>query len=354
MTFLPRVNSQSVDTGRLRMHYLSTGSVGSEPVVMIHGNLATSRFFEHIMTDAPDRYRIIAPDMRNFGDTESIPLDATRGLHDWADDTVSLVEALEIEDPVHLVGWSTGGAAIAAYAIDRPSQVSSLTFIDPVSPYGFGGTKDAAGTQINDDFAGTGAGAGNPDFDRLITEGDRTGDSDMSPRNIMNGFYWSPEHRESSEREDVLVDEILKSVVGSGGHPGDVTGSDIWPTFAPGVFGVLNGLSGKYCNWSAITDIDPKPPVLWTHGTADLVVSNVSMWDMGTLGQMGLIPGWPGEGEFPPQPMVDQIASVLAAYAGNGGSVQTEMMEGSGHGPHIDAADRWRELFFDFLAGAKG
>ena len=40
--------------------------------------------------------------------------------------------------PSHLAGWSTGGAAIAAYALDRP--VASLTFIDPVSPYGYGGT----------------------------------------------------------------------------------------------------------------------------------------------------------------------------------------------------------------------
>ncbi|MFV1961699.1 MAG: alpha/beta fold hydrolase [Acidimicrobiia bacterium] len=105
------------------------------------------------MTAAPDRYRIIAPDMRNFGDTQSIPLDATRGLLDWADYTFSLVETLGIEDPVHLVGWSTGGAAIASYAIDRSSMVASLTFIGPVSPYGFGGTKDVAGTPISDDFA---------------------------------------------------------------------------------------------------------------------------------------------------------------------------------------------------------
>lgn len=350
MSFLPGVSSHNVDTGRLRMHYLSAGPDDGEPIVMIHGNLATGRFFEHIMTAAPDRYRIIAPDMRNFGDTQSVPLDATRGIRDWTDDTVSLVETLGIQDAVHLVGWSTGGAAIAAYAIDHPSEVSSLTFVDPVSPYGFGGTKDAVGTPINDDFAGTGAGAGNPDFNQRIADRDRTGDSDMSPRNVMNSFYWSRKHREPKEREDILVDEILKTVVGDDGHPGDVVGSGNWPTFGPGVHGVLNGLSGKYCNWVAITDIDPKPPVLWTHGTADLVVSNGSLWDLGTLGQMGLVPGWPGKDVFPPQPMVDQIAAVFATYANNGGSVQTEMMGGSGHGPLFDAAERWSELFFGFLA----
>jgi len=159
MALLPGVRSHDVDTDRLRMHYLSSGPDDGEPIVMIHGNLATGRFFEHVMTAAPDRYRIIAPDMRNFGDTESVPLDATRGVRDWADDTFSLVETLGIEAPVHLAGWSTGGFAIAAYAFDRPAMVASLTFIDPVSPYGFGGTKDIAGTKTSDDFAGSGAGS---------------------------------------------------------------------------------------------------------------------------------------------------------------------------------------------------
>ena len=107
------------------------------PVLLVQGNLSTGRFFESLMSGAPDRYRLIAPDMRGFGRTERAPIDATRGLADWADDLHALVRALAIERPVHLAGWSTGGAAVAAYAQDRP--VASVTLIDPVSPYGFGG-----------------------------------------------------------------------------------------------------------------------------------------------------------------------------------------------------------------------
>ena len=50
---------------------------------------------------------MIAPDMRCFGDSEPAPLDATRGLADWADDMFALVRALGIDEPPHLVGWST-------------------------------------------------------------------------------------------------------------------------------------------------------------------------------------------------------------------------------------------------------
>src|SRR4051812_22276616 len=54
-----------------------------EPVVLVHGNLSTGRFWQRVMTRLPDRYRVLAPDMRGFGDTDDVPLDATRGLADW-------------------------------------------------------------------------------------------------------------------------------------------------------------------------------------------------------------------------------------------------------------------------------
>ncbi|MGB8360428.1 MAG: alpha/beta hydrolase [Acidimicrobiia bacterium] len=341
--------SKYQDTDRLRVHYVESGPADGIPVVMIHGNLATGRFYEHIMEAAPDGYRFVAPDMRGFGDTEQVPIDATRGVRDWSDDARSLVGALGLPGPVHLVGWSTGGAAIACYAIDHPHEVASLTFIDPVSPYGFGGTKGPDGTPTFDDFAGSGGGTGAPEFAERIANNDRSDESQMSPRNVMNSSYWSPEHREPKEREDLLVDEVLKSVTGEDGYPGDMTPSENWPGIAPGTRGILNALSGKYCNWSDIVGIDTKPPILWTHGTADIVVSDNSAWDLATLGQMGMVPGWPGAEVFPPQPMVTQIRTVLQKYGEAGGDVQMEMIDGAGHGPHFDHAELWRGLFFDFL-----
>ena len=345
----PGVHSRTVRTSRLNMHFTESGPSDGIPVLMIHGNLSTGRFFEHLMPGAPDRYRIIAPDMRGFGDTERKPIDATRGLRDWADDAYSLVQALGITQPVHLVGWSTGGAAIANYAVDRP--VASLTFIDPVAPYGFGGVR-LDGTPCFPDYAGSGGGTGSPDFTKTIAEHDTSADSPFSPRNVINSSYWAATHREPKEREDMLVEEVLKSVTGDDGYPGDLTPSPNWPGVAPGTRGILNALSPKYCNWADIVDLESKPPILWTHGTADIVVADGSAWEMGTLGKMGVVPGWPGEEAFPPQPMVAQIRKVLEAYRAAGGRLQIEMFEGSGHGPVIDAAERWSEIFFAFLASA--
>src|SRR5207244_7697708 len=119
--------------------HMTSGPADGVPVLLLPASVSPGPCFGPPMPGGPDGYRIVAPDMRAFGDTERKPMDATRGLRDWADDTAGLLETLGITRPPHLVGWSTGGAAIANYAEDRP--VASLTFIDPVSPYGVGGTK---------------------------------------------------------------------------------------------------------------------------------------------------------------------------------------------------------------------
>src|SRR5690349_3253388 len=344
------MRSFRVETDRLGMQVYESGPEDGVPVVLIHGNLSTGRFYEHLFADAPERYRLIAPDMRGFGGTEPKPIDATRGLRDWADDTAALLDALGIGAPPHLAGWSTGGAAITAFALERP--VASLTLIDPVGPYGYGATK-LDGTPHFEDFAGSGGGTGSPDFTTRLASGDRSTEDQTSPRNVMNSSYWQSGHREPPEREEMLLTEILKSVTGDDGYPGDSTTSENWPGVAPGTRGILNALCGKYCRWDGIVDLDPKPPVLWTHGTADIVVADGSAWEMGTLGKAGAVPGWPGEDVFPPQPMVTQIRHVLKEYGRRGGRVQMETFEGSGHGPFLDAADRWSTLFIEFLASVE-
>lgn len=342
------MDTRMVPTERGDVHLHESGPADGVPVVMIHGNLSTGRFFEQVMAVAPDHVRILAPDMRGFGRTEMRVIDATRGLRDWADDTAALVTALGIEQPVHLAGWSTGGAAIAAYAMDRPDQVASLSFIDPVSPYGFGGVH-LDGTPCTDDYAGSGGGTGNPDFVAALQAGDTGTDSEVSPRNVMRATYWSSDFTVDPAWEDILVDEVLLSELGDTGYPGDATPSDNWPGVAPGEVGVLNALSPKYCNWARITNIDPKPPMLWIHGQDDLVVADGSAWDLATLGAAGVVPGWPGEEAFPPQPMVTQIRNILVAYDEAGGEVHMEVLEGSGHGPHIDNLDRFTGTFFSFI-----
>lgn len=345
MDLLPGVRAHEIKTDRLRTHYLESGPADAPVVVMVHGNLSTGRFYEHLMPDLP-QYRVLAPDMRGFGRSQPLPLDATRGLDDWADDLDALLRALEVTAPVHLVGWSTGGAAIARYA-QLHGAVASLTLLDPVSPHGYGGVR-ADGTPCTPDFAGSGGGGANPEVVRLLRERDRSADSPFSIRNVMRGLYWAPTHTEP--REDVLVDEVLLTLVGDDGYPGDAVASENWPGSGPGTRGILNALSPKYCDWTGLVEVDPKPPVLWTHGSADLVIADGSPLEFGTLGASGAVPGWPGPDAYPPQPMVTQIRTLLERYEAAGGRVSTEIFDGSGHSPQFDAREKWLAVFTDFLA----
>jgi pimeloyl-ACP methyl ester carboxylesterase len=47
--------------------------------------------------------------------------------------------------------------------------------------------------------------------------------------------------------------------------------------------------------------------------------------------------------------MVTQIREVLQRYADAGGAVRTEIFDDSGHGPHLDAHEKWLAVFTEFL-----
>ena len=67
MDLPPGVKSAFVDTDRLRVHYIESGPEDGVPVLLVHGNLSTGRFYEHLMPGAAKGYRLIAPDMRLRG-----------------------------------------------------------------------------------------------------------------------------------------------------------------------------------------------------------------------------------------------------------------------------------------------
>ena len=90
-----------------------------------------------------------------------------------------------------------------------------------MSPFGFGGTKDESGTPCAPDFAGSGAGTAPAEFVQRIHAGDASEGSDLSPRKLMNNFYFKPPFRAPREREDVYVAEVLLTSTEPGGYPGD-------------------------------------------------------------------------------------------------------------------------------------
>jgi pimeloyl-ACP methyl ester carboxylesterase len=338
-----------VPTARIKTHVLLSGPEDGIPVVFIHGNFSAATYWEETMLSMPDRYRCIAPDLRGYGDTEDLLIDATRGARDWADDLKALSDVFG-DRPGHLVGWSLGASVLFQFARDYPALVASLTLVNPVSPYGFGGTKGENGEPCYADFAGSGGGVVNPEFVRRIKAGDRSSDDPNSPRNVINTFYYKPPFR--AKREEEFLSAALLEKMGDDRYPGDMTPSENWPNVAPGKWGPINATAPKYFNLSDFVRMAQKPPVLWVRGDSDQIVSDNSLFDFGTLGKMGWVPGWPGDEIYPPQPMVAQTRAVLEAYAAQGGSYQEAVIQDAGHSSFIEQPDAFMRVFIQHLESA--
>ncbi|MGE5701976.1 MAG: alpha/beta hydrolase [Clostridia bacterium] len=346
-----RIQTKTIQTDHLHVSYLTAGE--GEPLILIHGNASANLFWDDTILSLSEQYQVFAPDLRGYGQTEAVPIDATRGLRDWADDLKAFKSALKLEGPVHLAGWSLGGGVVLQFAIDYAQDVRSLTLIAPMSPFGFGGTKDVVGTPCYSNFAGSGGGTANPELVNRMAAKDMSADSPSSPRNVMNQLYFKPPFQVPPEQEDRYVSAIVSTRTGEGFYPGSFEPVAEWPGVAPGTTGINNALSPKYVNLSGIAHIEPKCPILWVRGADDSIVSDQSFVDFGTLGKLGIVPGWPGEEVYPSQPMVSQMRYVLDQYQQAGGTYQEVVLEHVGHSPHIEKADEFQTLFKNFLADVK-
>jgi pimeloyl-ACP methyl ester carboxylesterase len=249
-------------------------------------------------------------------------------------------------DRFHVVGSSLGGNVAWWLIANHASRLITVVQVCPGSPFGFGGTKDVAGTPCYDDYAGGGAGLIPAPFVEAIRSGDDTADTMVSPRAVLRARTWA----QPPPREDAYVAALLEIHLGDDAYPGDAVPSPNWPYVAPGRWGPNNAISCKYgIDPAAIVAADPKPPIFWLRGAKDLAVSNNAAADLGTLGPTGIIPGYPGPDVFPPQPMLDQIRKVLDDYAAAGGDTTETVLENSGHVPYIDDPEAFNRRFHAWL-----
>lgn len=342
--------SRTLDTDRLQVHLRQLDRADGVPVVFVHGNVSSSAFFEDTLLAMPEGWRPMAVDLRGFGGSEPLPIDATQGVRDWSEDLAATMRALSLTG-AHWVGWSMGAGVLFQLLIDHPDLVHSLTLIAPVSPYGYGGTIDATGTRIEPAGSCSGAGCASPDFVAALAAGDRS-DGPSSARTVFHSAYVGPGW--SAGLEDRYLDAMLSTRTGPDHYPGDSVPADAWPGTLPGDRGVLNTLSPTHFDVTGIVDVEPKPPVLWVRGDVDAVVSDAAGLDVANLGALGVIPGWPGAQTHPAQPMVTQTRAVLETYAERGGSYREIVMPGVGHSPHLEKPLEFMVDLLEHLESASG
>jgi pimeloyl-ACP methyl ester carboxylesterase len=109
-------------------------SGGHLPVVLIHGNMTSSKHWDLLLDRMDERCKLYAIDMRGFGESSyhqnitSIK-DISLDLKDWVDE-MRLGEFC-------LIGWSTGGAVAMQFEADHPGYCEKLILLASASTRGY-------------------------------------------------------------------------------------------------------------------------------------------------------------------------------------------------------------------------
>jgi pimeloyl-ACP methyl ester carboxylesterase len=119
----------TVDANGARFHVARAGT--GRRLLLLHGWPEFWLTWEPVMTRLADRFCLIAPDLRGFGDSDKPA--GPFGAADHAADLLALLDALDI-DQVGVVGHDVGGAIMQSLARTAPARVSGLFFFDFVYP----------------------------------------------------------------------------------------------------------------------------------------------------------------------------------------------------------------------------
>lgn len=341
------IEAKTLTSTRITTRVLFRRQAEGDPVLFLHGNWSCATWWEETMLALPDGFWGIAPDQRGYGEADqNQKVNATRGAKDWVDDVLALLDFLNI-NKAHIVGCSLGGFVVWQLMKDNPDRILSVTLVSPGSPFGFSGTKDEIGTPCYPDHAGTGGGVSNMELIRRVVDKDRTLESTFSPRASIRSLFIPPF---VPPREEELLDSVFNVHIGEQDIPGDFRPSPNWPFVAPGIWGPHNATSPKYVgDVNKIYDDRITVPILWIRGSHDQVISDQSLSDIGYLGMLGVIPGWPGKDIYPPQPMISQTRAVLEKYQAAGGSYKEVVIRGAAHIPFIEKPDEFNAIFHSFL-----
>ncbi|REK28186.1 MAG: alpha/beta fold hydrolase [Planctomycetota bacterium] len=99
-----------------------------ETLLLVHGFPLDHTMWRTQTESFRDSYRVIAPDLRGFG--ESGKTSGPLSMRQHADDLARLLDALDIGDPVHFCGLSMGGYIAWEFWQNYPARLRSLILCD--------------------------------------------------------------------------------------------------------------------------------------------------------------------------------------------------------------------------------
>ena len=107
---------------------------GDELVLLVHGNMTSSKHWDLLMESMDERFTIYAVDMRGFG--ESTYNKRITSIKDFSDDIKLFVDALELKN-FTIIGWSTGGNVAMQFCADYQDYSKKLVLFASGSTRGY-------------------------------------------------------------------------------------------------------------------------------------------------------------------------------------------------------------------------
>jgi pimeloyl-ACP methyl ester carboxylesterase len=117
----------------LEHHVLEWGS--GRPIFLLHGYLDAAGTWDLVApTLAAQGFRVLAPDLRGFGDGDRAPRGSYYHFADYVADVAALVDHLCPDVPVSIVGHSMGGTVATLFSGAFPERVSALANLEGLGP----------------------------------------------------------------------------------------------------------------------------------------------------------------------------------------------------------------------------
>ena len=113
---------------------MAYGTAGQgRTLLCVHGNFASKRWFTELLRTPPVGWRVVAPDLPNFGDSDALPEPISVAA--YADFLHGFVGALGLES-VALFGHSLGGGVVQRFAASYPEKARGLVLVGSPTPAG--------------------------------------------------------------------------------------------------------------------------------------------------------------------------------------------------------------------------
>ena len=132
MNQLDTLHKVELSNGETLTYRLREG--GDEIVVLVHGNMTSSKHWDLLLESMDERFTIYAVDMRGFGG--STYNTRITSIKDFSDDIKLWIDALNLKN-FTMIGWSTGGNVAMQFCADYPGYAEKLVLFASGSTRGY-------------------------------------------------------------------------------------------------------------------------------------------------------------------------------------------------------------------------